>query len=58
MDQILFSISKLEDVLIMGWEVHIVAQWIKNPTSIQEDVISIPDLTQWVKDPALPWHAV
>ena len=28
-------------------------QWVKNPTSIQEDVGSIPSLTQWVKHPVL-----
>ena len=30
------------------------AQWVKNLTSIYEDVVLIPGLTQWVKDLVLP----
>ena len=29
------------------------AQWLTNPTGNREVVLSIPGLTQWVKDPAL-----
>ena len=28
------------------------AQWVKNPAKIHEDVGSLPGLTLWVKDPA------
>ena len=38
--------------------VPIVAQWVKNLTSIREDVGLIPDLTRWVKDMELPWAVV
>ena len=33
--------------------VAVVAQQVKNPTSIHEDEGSFPGLTQWVKDPVL-----
>ena len=35
--------------------VPVVAQHVKNPTSIREDVGSSPGLAQWIKDPVLLW---
>ena len=35
-------------------EVPVVAEWLTNPTRNHEVLGSIPGLTQWVKDLALP----
>ena len=34
--------------------VPIVVQQVMNPTNIHEDASLIPDLAQWVRDPAFP----
>ena len=52
------SLSDFWSVLKRGTQgVLIVAQWVKNPTSIHEEGASICGLTQWVKDLALPQAA-
>ena len=33
--------------------VPVVAPWVKNPTSIHEDVGLTPTLPQWIKEPVL-----
>ena len=43
----------VEDFKTLGG-VPVVAPWLTNPTRNHEVVGSIPGLSQWMKDPALP----
>ena len=42
---------------VMKLGVPFVAQQVKNPDSVCEDLGSIPGISQWVKDPLLPQAA-
>ena len=42
--------NKMNTFKIKHQGIPVVAQWVKNPTSIHEDAGLIPGLTQWVKD--------
>ena len=47
------SVSRL-NIEILSDGVPLVADWVKNPTSIHEDAGLIPGLVQWVDDLVLP----
>ena len=46
--------SEVLNVKMLRLGVPIVAQWVKNLTSIHEDAGSIPGRAKWVKDLVLP----
>ena len=55
MDIIKFQNCSLKDTIKkVKRGVPVVVQWLTNPTRNREVVRSIPGLTQWVKDLALP----
>ena len=45
-------------IRIKNYGVPVVAQQVKNLSSIRKDVGLIPGLAQWIKDPVLPQVAV
>ena len=49
------QVTRLRSQLKEAPRIPIVAQQVKNPTSIHGDVGSIPGLAQWVKDLVLLW---
>ena len=48
----ILKLSKVSQKRKIG--VPFMPQWLTKLTRIHEDLGSIPSLTQWVKDPALP----
>ena len=52
----MFEVQKAGQVFSLKLGIPIVAQQVKNPTGIHEDVCLIPGPrpAQWVKDPELP----
>ena len=61
---VVVTVWLLQKICCSYWEnmqlhlgVPVVAQWVKNLTSIHEDAHSVPGLAQWVKDLELPQPA-
>lgn len=48
------QVTRLRSQLKEAPRIPIVAQQVKNPTSIHEDAGSIPAPVQWIKEPVLP----